>query len=136
MDFILVPLVVGIITLGIYKLFELYACRKERIMMIEKLGDKLSSGDIRSKLSVNLDFSRSRFSFGALRGACLMLGIGLGLLVAFLICVNAFRGYADDPWQYNNVASVVYGSCVLLLGGAGLLVSFFIEMKQGRKKEE
>lgn len=44
MDFILVPLVVGIITLGIYKLFELFVCKKERIIMIEKLGDKLSMG--------------------------------------------------------------------------------------------
>ena len=39
MDFITIaPLVVGTITLGIYKLFELFVCKKERIAMIEKLG--------------------------------------------------------------------------------------------------
>ena len=30
-NFIIPPLVVGIITLGIYKLFELFVCKKERL---------------------------------------------------------------------------------------------------------
>ena len=30
MDFITIPLVVGTITLGIYKLFELFVCKKEQ----------------------------------------------------------------------------------------------------------
>ena len=37
MDFITIPLVVGTITLGIYKLFELFVCKKERIVIIEKV---------------------------------------------------------------------------------------------------
>ena len=73
----MVPLVVGIITLGIYKLFELFVCKKERIIMIEKLGDKLSMGDISSKLSFNVNYSRPRFIFSILKVACLMLDIGL-----------------------------------------------------------
>ena len=32
-------IVVGIITLGIYKLFELFVGKKERLTMIEKLGE-------------------------------------------------------------------------------------------------
>ena len=32
MDFIMVPAVMTIITLGVYKLFELFVCKKERIM--------------------------------------------------------------------------------------------------------
>ena len=43
MDFITIPLVVGTITLGIYKLFELFVCRKERIAMIEKLADRVNT---------------------------------------------------------------------------------------------
>ena len=35
MDFIMVPAVMTIITLGVYKLFELFVCKKERIMLIE-----------------------------------------------------------------------------------------------------
>ena len=40
MDFIMVPTIMAIITLGIYKLFELFVCKKERLMLIEKMGDK------------------------------------------------------------------------------------------------
>ena len=49
MDFIMVPLIMGIITLGIYKLFELFACRRERMAIIEKLGDKISAADWKGK---------------------------------------------------------------------------------------
>lgn len=41
MDFIIVFLIVGIIILGIYKLFEFFVCRCECIMFIEKLGEKM-----------------------------------------------------------------------------------------------
>jgi hypothetical protein len=34
LDFIMIPLVVGICVTGVYGLFELYARRKERIMII------------------------------------------------------------------------------------------------------
>ena len=58
MDFITIPLVVGTITLGIYKLFELFVCKKERITMIEKLADRVNTGEINSNLSLNLNYSR------------------------------------------------------------------------------
>ena len=32
MDFIMVPAIMAIITVGIYKLFELFVCKKERFM--------------------------------------------------------------------------------------------------------
>ena len=117
MDFITIPLVVGTITLGIYKLFELFVCKKERITMIEKLADRVNTGEIKSGL--------------------LMLGIGLGLLVAFFICINSFPGYtASRNWDVERQASVVYGACVLLFGGAGLLAAFLIEMKIQKKEKE
>ena len=115
MDFITIPLVVGTITLGIYKLFELFVCRKERIAMIEKL----------------------TFHVPVSGSGLLMLGIGLGLLVAFFICINSFPGYtASRNWDVERQASVVYGACVLLFGGAGLLAAFLIEMKIQKKEKE
>ena len=36
----MVPAIMAIITVGIYKLFELFVCKKERLMLIEKMGDK------------------------------------------------------------------------------------------------
>ena len=128
MDFITIPLVVGTITLGIYKLFELFVCKKERITMIEKLADRVNTGEINSNLSLNLNYSRSRFTFGSLKR---------GLLVAFFICINSFPGYtASRNWDVERQASVVYGACVLLFGGAGLLAAFLIEMKIQKKEKE
>ena len=40
MDFISVPLVVGIVCAGIYGLFELFVRKRERLAIIEKIGDK------------------------------------------------------------------------------------------------
>ncbi len=92
MDFITIPLVVGTITLGIYKLFELFVCKKERIAMIEKLADRVNTGEINSNLSLNLNYSRSRFTFGSLKSGLLMLGIGLGLLGRLLYLHQLISG--------------------------------------------
>ena len=135
MDFIIAPLIVGIITLGIYKLFELFVCKKERLSMIEKLGDKLNNGDIISNLSLNLNYSRSQFSFGPLKGGFLMLGIGLGLLLGFFICLFSFPGYTYKENNYQAV-SIIYGACVLAFGGLGLLIAFLIETKMNKHQKE
>ena len=96
MDFITAPLIVGIITLGIYKLFELFACRRERITLIEKLGEKMSQTDLELNGKICLpDFNRPQLSFGALKGGCLLLGVGLGLLVGF-----RQRVYPRDGWGH------------------------------------
>ena len=58
MDFIMVPTIMAIITLGIYKLFELFVCKKERLMLIEKMGDKyVPDAACMPKLYGNFSFS-------------------------------------------------------------------------------
>lgn len=139
MDFILVPLVVGIVTLGVYKLFELFVRKKERLMLIEKFGDRLDLGDLKERFSIPLSPIRFNFSFSSLKGGCLMLGIGLGLLIAFFICCYAFPNYVvggDRAWEIQSQASVVYGSCVLLFGGIGLISAFLIEMHIHNKNKK
>ncbi|KAA6345536.1 hypothetical protein EZS27_006894 [termite gut metagenome] len=42
MDFIMVPLIVSIITLGIHKLFEWFVCKRERLSILEKSGNRLT----------------------------------------------------------------------------------------------
>ena len=99
MDFITAPLIVGIITLGIYKLFELFACRRERITLIEKLGEKMSQTDLELNGKICLpDFNRPQLSFGALKGGCLLLGVGLGLLVGFILSYVSFSPYDLDRY--------------------------------------
>lgn len=136
MDFIMVPLILGIITLGVYKIFELFACRRERMALIEKLGEKISNAALDEKFSLPV-YNRS--SFSALKGGFLMLGIGLGLLIGFLISASAIPNYVsqnDLSWNTRQMVGIIYGSCVLLFGGAGLLAAFLVENNINKKKEK
>ncbi|MDH6535712.1 hypothetical protein D0T51_11770 [Parabacteroides sp. 52] len=133
MDFITIPVVVGIVCIGIYGLFELFARRKERLAIIEKIGDKLDISAFEGKL--RLPHYVRNFSFSALKGGCLMAGIGLGLLVGFLINSNS-ADYVEniDKWRFREIAGVVYGASVLLFGGIALIIAFVLELKIARKK--
>ncbi|WP_455584457.1 DUF6249 domain-containing protein [Bacteroides sp.] len=136
MDFIMVPLIMGIITVGIYKMFELFACRRERMAIIEKLGDKISATDLNGKFTLPV-YNRS--SFSALKGGCLMLGIGLGLLIGFFISASAVPNYLtqdDLGWNIRQTIGIIYGACVLLFGGTGLLIAFLVENNINNKKKE
>lgn len=119
MEFISIPLVFGIVTLGIYKLFELFAGRRERMAIIEKLSaEQLAGGFKPLRQSVPTYFT----SFGPLKIGCLLAGLGLGMLV----------GLALRNWGYVNHGNwgefeTVLGASVLLFGGLGLVASFFFE---------
>ncbi|MCQ4872132.1 hypothetical protein [Butyricimonas paravirosa] len=66
------------------------------------------------------------FSFSTLKAAYLLIGWGIGVEIAFLVCavildmygVERMTGYA------SRVEVNVYYISVLLFGGIGLLVSF------------
>lgn len=128
MDFIMVPAVMGIITLGIYKLFELFVRKKERLMIIDKIGDKLTPDILNGKIDFSTDIPK--LSFSALKFGCLFVGLGIGLLVAFAVHYN----FADFVENAYYLRSAVYGSCVLLFGGLGLLIAFIVELKVSKKR--
>ena len=135
MDFIMVPVVCGIFVLGFYKLFELFVCKKERLLIIEKMGEKFTPDMLENKINLS---SVGNLSFSALKFGCLFVGLGLGLLVAYLICTTTLEGYAEmSSNRFNGnlreTISVIYGACVLLFGGVGLLTSFLIELKISKK---
>ena len=66
MDFITAPLVVGFICLGIYALFELFVRRKERLLIIEKISERMDIADLGKRLSLP-SYSLPRFSFSSLK---------------------------------------------------------------------
>lgn len=137
MDFISIPLVVGMITLGIYKLFDLFVRKKERLAIIEKIGDKFDSSMIENKFSFPFNFKFENVgTFGALKVACLLIGVGLGLLVGFFIGCFAIVGFARGEYEIRETVGVIYGASTLLFGGLGLLIAFLIEMKYRRDKKE
>lgn len=130
MNFIMVPTIFGIITLGIYKLFELFVCKKERLLIIEKMSDKLDPNMLDGKIKFP---SVGNASFSALKTGSLLMGIGLGLLVAFLICALSIENYLTDSktfYKFDDMIAVIYAASVLLFGGLGLVVAFIVELKQ------
>jgi hypothetical protein len=135
MDFIMAPTITGIVFLGIYKLFELFVRRRERLIMIEKMSEKFDPSMIEDKLN----FANQKSTpFVTLKFACLFLGIGLGLLVGFLIAQLYFPEQLNGKSfeSYNAISEslgIVYGSSTLLFGGLGLLIAFLIEMRMTKK---
>ena len=131
LDFILVPLVVGIITLGIYKMFELFARKKERIMLI----DKLANNQVDINFDVYSNFSMGllpKIKYSTLKAACLLIGIGLGLLTGFT--VHYFVSECFTKTILYEVNGVIYGAPVFIFGGLGLLLAFIFEIKFSKKK--
>lgn len=132
MDFIMVPLAVGIVSAGIYGLFELFARRRERLAIIEKMGDKLDVSALNAR--IGLPRLTTDFSFSSLKAGCLLSGIGLGLLIGFIVSIS----YANknlDNWGQQEMISTVYGASVLLFGGIGLIIAFVLEMKLSKEKK-
>jgi hypothetical protein len=135
LEFITVPLVVGIVTLGIYGLFELFVRRKERLVILEKYGVTPGSSVLSDKISLP---SFSGNSFGALKIACLLLGVGLGLLTGFFISMGWLNNgipIGVSEWQMRETTGIIYGASVLIFGGLGLLIAFFVEQKYAAEKK-
>jgi hypothetical protein len=135
MDFIMAPLIVGIVTLGIYKLFELFARRKERMAIIEKMGDKFDPSMIGNPFPLSFK-TTGNAPYGTLKVACLLLGIGLGLLVGFFIVLNTIGISSESSYHFEKTEGAIYGASVLLFGGLGLLIAFLVEMKHEKKIEK
>lgn len=132
---ILMVFVLGIIIYGTYKLFELFVRRRERLALIEKLGDSSSVNLQECKLYLPQSDSSL---FTALKLGSLFSGMGIGILIGFFICNSFIEGYATGnnlTWNIQKQSDIVYGSCMLLFGGLGLLVAFVFELLYTRKNK-
>ena len=132
----LVPAVIFIpICLSVYKTIELYAKRKERILFLEKMIDKIDTVNGNVQSSFDVDINKKSNPFITIRWAAGLLFFGLGLIIAHLFCLFSNAEYASgDRYVFNSdFVSVVYMSFVSVMMGLGFLVTFFIEMKYRKK---
>jgi len=136
----LVPIfIVGFCMLAVYKVFELFAKRKERILFIEKLANLCENEDDKEKsLKLKLPFISSNdldFGYWPLRISLLLMGIGAGCLVSFLIqmfCFNSsnFQEYREWVHQFQDLVVLVNFASISFFGGIGLFVAYLIEQKK------
>ena len=146
MDFIALPLVVGLVTLGLYKFFELMICRRERRMIIEKLDGKELVDYVRMMpMGLGIPFAglerptrteQLGFSSWALRIGGLFAGIGFGLLLAFILVLTTRFFELETSGSFWNLRNALYGGSVLFFGGVGLITSYFVERRLIRKDKE
>ena len=131
MNFIIIPLNMLIVFGTIYKLFELFVRKEERKMVINKIAE-IYKVDLN-----NIDIRMGSVSNWALRLGALMIGVGLGLFIAFFLngmITNGDYWRCEDPRSYRYVAEILYGSCVCFFGGIALLIAYFVE--RGQKKKD
>ena len=96
----LVPIfVVWIVFYYTYKLIGLYARRKERLLMIEKMN---AVGDVGID-----DKELFAHSFTALRVGCLLIGVGIGLLIGVIIqTMLVSAGYDMNQWADRKLFEI------------------------------
>lgn len=138
LEFIFIPVIFGIVTLGIYRIVELFVKKKERLLMIEKLGQ---SEDVSELLRNFSSPDHKRKSYTALKVALLLIGLGFGLLAGFMVSSFWQAGIPFESrmaFQVRETVNIIYGASVLFFGGLGLLMAFFLEQKyiQREKKNQ
>lgn len=144
MQNVIVPIfIVGIITLGIYRLFELFVRRKERMAIIDKLQANVDPSVFANKLNLPL-LGQTRMKMSSswpLRASLLLTGVGLGLLIAFFLefaLTNSMRPvFASYDYSVrDNIKdsiAIIYLASVSLFGGLGLLAAYLIEQKKEKQ---
>ncbi len=114
----------AIVFFTIYKIIEVLTHRKERIIIADKLEQMNNLNDSILPDRLNQFFSE-RKKYTSLRAGSVLLGMGLGFLVGFIIQYCCFG--LDYNYVHGQLISVIYMGSILIFGGAALLGSFVIE---------
>jgi hypothetical protein len=127
--------IVGFVVLGIYKLVELYARRKERLILI----DKLTPEELSKRQETVLTDVKPllNLSFSTLKIALLLIGIGVGYLISFFV-QHGLRvaEILDREHSRHHIDELALNSsCILICGGLGLLIAFLIESRHRKNAQ-
>ena len=135
-EFLLVIIVIALLY-TLYKLFELIICRKERILFIEKLPGIDVLGEHFQGIPWASWTNKTSYTNLALRAGCFFSGMGLGLLLSYVIVYCSFMDVLPHEFPYNirTIIEMIFFACMLLGGGIGLIVAYLIEQKHDKKLE-
>jgi len=137
MDELFMFLTFATVTYAIYKLFELFVRRSERLAIINKLSDGMNPHLISGSLNVDLNFNNTGQSV-PMRLGLLLVGIGLGIFIVAMVHLNILSKMDNDEswWRYRDIFILLYFAIPTTLGGAGLLIAHLIEERRAKKKYE
>jgi hypothetical protein len=135
--------IIGFIVLGIYKLFELFVKRKERIAIIEKWSALLNNDELSHSINIPvINWGKRDYGSWPLRISLLLMGVGLGCMIAFFIqygLFDSFNGANIENWHVRHdieqTQFVLYFSFITVFGGLGLFIAYLIELKQSKKQK-
>jgi predicted MFS family arabinose efflux permease len=103
-------LTAAIVFASIYAVIKLLVRRKERLIMVEK-GTNMP------------EIKDEKFTFSSLKFGVFFIGIGLGVLVANILCVTT-----------RIESEVAYFSMIFLFGGIALVIAHFLEKRDTEKQ--
>ncbi len=115
--------VTAIVFIVIYKIIELFARRKERMAIIEKMQNAGQPIEMPKMESFNFG------KFTSLRIGALLTGLGFGLVLGYILSI-VVAASANNVVEMYQVKGTIVGGCVLLFGGLGMLISYLIERKE------
>ena len=130
--------VVSVMSFFTYKIFELYARRKERMAIIEKLSNGIDPQILKSQFSMPV-YKDGNYGSWAIRIGLLLVGVGLGVVIAAIVDLLAVAPSADNRelfYEFRNTISVLYPACAAVFGGLGLVIAYFIENKNDKKNKK
>ena len=76
--------------------------------------------------------NKSTIDYSPITWGSLFIGLGIGLLIGFIICIN-FEDYFAMKKSYEEI---IYAASLMLFGGSGLIAGYFIDAKFGKKNTE
>ena len=125
-DFLVPVMIMAIVFYGLYRIIELLAHRKERLMAIEKFQKyPFETASPAGPVSLQAKSSRERLCGNrCLRTAGLVLGIGVGCLLGYMIIHGL-----EFKMVFEEMMPLVLMGMLLVCGALGMIGGFFIERK-------
>ena len=136
-------LIIGFIVLGIYKLFELFVRKSERMALIEKLPAFFNTNEAGKVINFpEISFMKQDYGSWPLRFSLLFIGVGLGCFLAFLVQYGMFDNFSDyynnGDWtvrrEIGHIRFVLYFSFIAVFGGLSLFIAYLIERQHAKKQ--
>jgi hypothetical protein len=90
----------------------------------------------------NISFEKQKANCWSLRIALLLIGVGLGCTVAYIVQLWIFGSLhllgegRGVNWEVRNLISMVYFASICFFGGIGLLTAFLVERNEMKKRKD